>query len=498
MRVAPAGVDPNGPSGEPSLSANGRYLAFASEASNLGPRVGARGTSNVYLFDLLSAQVTLISGAGTAAVANGGSSSPSISADGRVVAFASSATNLTADAIASAGRHNRVYVRTGDGHLRLLSIGFGASSPDGDSSQPAISADGRYVAFTSSADNLVPGDDNAQPDVFVADLLLGTLRRVSLASGGGQAVGASYNPSISADGRFVSFTSSAANLVRGDRNRVPDVFVHDLVTGSTFRVSVSSRGREQNASVTAPFTQVSSLSGDAHYVVFDSDARNLVPGDRNGHTDVFRHSLLTGQTSLISQSSVGQQANNDSFAPSVSSDGRVTVFESFADNLAAPWSPSENVFAQDLVNATALTLDVTPDGGPRGPELDPQLLQRPAVSGDGQLVAFTSGADDLVPGDYNGTDDLFVRALAPPATSVVLAPPQHSADRRPLVEFAGGGPLASTGLCILDGRRRWLCPLGRPFRLAQLGPGTHLLKVFAGAPGTLFDPTGIRIVFTTS
>ncbi len=414
FRVAPTGVDPNGPSGEPSISGDSRFVAFASVASNLGPVITHPRVSNIYVFDFGTGRARLVSSAPAGASGDGVSTSPSISADGQVTAFVSQARNLVAG---TPKRVSEIFFRAGGGPVRLASVGFGGVQPDADSAGPVLSADGRFLAFTSSADNLIAGDDNAASDVFVADLSAGTIERVSVSGGGFQARGASYNPSISADGRLVSFTSAASNLVRGDHNHVPDVFVHDRTTGATRRVSVSSRGKEQNASVAPPFTQISDLSADGRSVVFDSDAGNLVAGDTNGHTDVFRRNLLTGRTTRVSVSSRRRQGDNDSFAPATSADGRVTVFESFADNLASPWAPNENVFAADQSTNTVLNADVTPQGQARGPELDPQLLQRPAVSADGQVVAFTSGADNLVPGDYNGTDDLFVRVITPPLSA---------------------------------------------------------------------------------
>ncbi len=490
-RVAPAGVDPNGPSGQPSISADSRYLAFASQASNLGPVIGHPHVSNIYRFDFRTGLAALISSAPSGASGNTASTTPSISGDGQEVAFVSQATNL----VARTPKHvSEIFVRVGSGPVRQVSVGFGGVQPDGDSTQPVLSADGRFLAFTSSADNLIAGDDNAASDVFLADLSSGTIQRVSVTSAGFQARGDSYNPSISADGGLISFTSAANNLVPRDHNRVPDVFTYARIRGITRRVSVSSRGREQNASVAAPFTQISDLSADGRYVVFDSDASNLVPGDSNGHTDVFRRNLATGRTARVSTSSLLQQGDNDSFAPATSADGRVTVFESFADNLASPWTPNENVFAADQITGTVLNADVAPGGQARGPELDPQLLQRPAVSADGQVLIFTSGADNLVPNDHNGTDDLFVRVISPPVTTVVEAPPANTGNRRPFVEFRGNNALARFGLCQLDGRRL-MCPAGRAFRLPTLRRGTHILKMFAGAPGTLFDPRGAVIHF---
>jgi Tol biopolymer transport system component len=406
IRVAPQGVNPNGPSQQPSLSADGRYVAFSSQASNFGPPVGTGRQWNVYVFDRLTGNTALISSGQGGAPANGSSTDPSISADGQVVAFASTATNLVPGTSKGV---NEIFVRVGGGPIRRLTVGFGGVEPDSDSSQPVVSANGRYVAFTSDADNLVAGDDNGVSDVFVFDLLTGTLYRVSVTSRGGQARGASYNPSISADGHLISFTSGARNLTRGLRKRIPNVFVHDLNTGRTRLVSVSNRGKEQNASIAPPFTQFSDVSGDGRYVVFDSNATNLVAGDTNGHTDVFRRDTIAGRTILVSRNSRGTEGNNDSFAPVTSQDGSVTAFESFADNLASPWAPGPNIYAVNATTSTTTTVDVTASGGARGPELETQLLQRPAVSADGRVFAFVSGASNLVGGDYNGAEDVFLR-----------------------------------------------------------------------------------------
>jgi dipeptidyl aminopeptidase/acylaminoacyl peptidase len=388
------------------VSANGRYVAFSSRASNLGPVVGNQRVWNVYVYDRMTGRTTLVSSGQGGTPANGDSTVPSISGDGQVVAFASTATNLVAG---TSKNVNEIYVRVGSGPIRVLTVGFGGVQPDADSSQPVVSANGRFVAFTSSADDLIAGDDNGNSDVFVFDLVTDSLTRASVTSAGVQARGASYNPSISADGHLVTFTSGARNLTRGLRKRIPNVFVHDMNTRQTRLVSLSNRRREQNASIAPPFTQFSEISGDGRYVVFDSDATNLVAGDTNGHTDVFRHDLTTGRTILMSRNSRGQEGNNDSFAPVTSQEGSVTAFESFADNLASPWAAGPNIYATNAANSSASTVDVTAGGQARGLELERQLLQRPAMSADGHVIAFVSGAANLVDGDYNGAEDVFLR-----------------------------------------------------------------------------------------
>lgn len=407
-RIAPAAIDPNGPSAYPSLSATGRFIAFGSIASNLGPSVGNSRTPNIYWRDNFTGATLLLSG-GLGGPSDDSSTTPSISGDGATIAFSSRAGNLVAG---DSNKKADIFVRTVGGPIGLLTRAAGGQLSTGASYQPAISADGRHVAFTSAADDLVFGDENAATDVFVADLATGVTQRVSISSRRRQGNGPSSNPSISAGGEFVSFTSAASNLVPRDRNRVPDVFVRDMRTGAVRRASVSSKGREQNAAVSPPFSQVSDLSSDGRYVVFDSNASNLVRKDRNDHTDIFRHSMVTGRTELVSRRSSGKQADNDSFAPAVSADGNRVVFESSAENLAEPWAAGPNVYVRDISHQRTLIADVALDGGPRSAELDPQLLQQAAISDTGVLVAFESGADNLVGGDDNGANDLFGRFVA--------------------------------------------------------------------------------------
>ena len=172
-----------------------------------------------------------------------------------------------------------------------------------DSNSPSISADGRFVAFNSFASNLVPEDTNGKTDIFVRDLSTNTTTLVSLDSAGNQGNGFSNSPSISADGRFVAFESTASNLVPGDTNNVGDIFVRDLLTNTTTRVSVDSAGNQGNKASYPP-----SISANGRFVAFYSDASNLVPGDTNSNTDIFVRDLLTNTTTRVSVDSAGNQA----------------------------------------------------------------------------------------------------------------------------------------------------------------------------------------------
>jgi hypothetical protein len=229
----------------------------------------------------MTAETTRVSVATNGTQADGESFLPSISADGGHVAFRSTASNLVAGDTNSVGD---VFVRNRvTGATTRISVASDETQANGESVQPSISADGRYVAFYSLASNLVAGDTNGVSDVFVHDQMTDALTRISVATNGTQGDGESYSPSISEDGRYVAFFSSASNLVANDTNAVPDVFVHDTATGATTRVSAASDGTQGNNGS----GNVSAISADGHSVAFSSAASNLVLGDTNGVEDVF-------------------------------------------------------------------------------------------------------------------------------------------------------------------------------------------------------------------
>jgi len=200
------------------------------------------------------------------------------------------------------------------------------------SAEQAISADGRYIAFESDASNLVAGDTNKATDVFVQDRRTGSTSRVSISSNGGQANGSAAAPAVSADGRYVTFSSTASNLTPGHTDQSWDVFVRDLRTSTTTWVSTSTLGTEGDSPVGS---LMSVISADGRYVSFMSTAGNLVSGDTNGVEDVFVRDLRTGITTRASVSRTGIQANADSRLPQISADGRYITFFSYASNLIA-------------------------------------------------------------------------------------------------------------------------------------------------------------------
>lgn len=330
-----------------SINADGRYVVFASSADNLISNDANGKVMDVFVRDCQAGQTSLASINSEGEQGNGLSvvgeiCHRNISDDGRYVVFSSSATNLFPDDTNNVPDllvHDR---QTGENRkVDVSSSGEQADSANG----PSISADGRYVAFSSFADNLVPGDTNEREDVFIHDLRTGQTSRVSVNSNGEQAdenkgcESCTYcsRPSISADGRYVVFNSIASDLVEGDTNGVWDIFVHDRQTGQTRRASISSDGKQANANCVG-----ASISSDGQRVVFHSGADNLVEGDTNGVEDVFLHDLQTGETIRVSVTQSGDEANGQSChpdlglgPPSISGDGKLIAFHSEADNLVA-------------------------------------------------------------------------------------------------------------------------------------------------------------------
>ena len=397
VSVGPGGAQANESSSSPALSAEGRFVAFASFATNLVPG-DTNNNSDVFVRDRRTGTIRRVSTGPGGVQGDRGSFNPALSADGRFVAFESRATNLVP------GDFNRVedvFVRDRwSGTTERVSTGPGGVQGNRDSFDPALSPDGRFVAFTSRAGNLVPGDTNGQTDVFVRDRRTGVTERVSVGPGGVQANNSSDSPALSADGRLVAFLSWASNLVPGDANGWPDVFVWDRQTGVTERVSVGPGGVESKAESRSP-----ALSADGRFVAFASDATNLVPSDTNLDSDVFVRDRQTGVTRRVSLGPGGVQSNGFSFGPALSPGGRFVAFESNANNLVpGDTNDTWDVFIRDRRQGRTERVSVGP-GGAQG-DLD---SSEPAVSADGRFVAFSSVAGNLVPGDTNIVSDVFVR-----------------------------------------------------------------------------------------
>jgi Tol biopolymer transport system component len=389
-------VQAEGESLAPSLSSDGRYVSFLSQAENLVPG-DANNQYDIFVRDRQASTFELISLSSGGSQANDFSEGSAISGDGRYVAFQSMATNLVPG---DTNDNGDVFVRDRQTNTteRVNVSGAGAQA-GGLTTIADISADGRYVTFTSSAANLVAGDTNGAADVFVRDRLWNTTDRVSVSGAGAQGGGASSGGSISADGRYVTFTSSAANLVAGDTNGAADVFVRDRLWNTTDRVSVSGAGAQGGGESSG-----GSISADGRYVAFLSSASNLVPGDTNYTTDIFVHDRYLETTELASVDDAGGQADAGSFNPLIGENGRYVAFVSGASNLISEdYNEYVDVFVRD--RSTQTTIRVSESDSSMEPNNESYSA---TMSADGRYVGFMSWATNLMAGDNNNFPDIFV------------------------------------------------------------------------------------------
>jgi Tol biopolymer transport system component len=382
------------------LSADGRYVVFDSVATNLvaGDTNAAR---DVFRHDLQTGVTELVSAGLSGAPANADSQAPSISDDGRYVCFESLATNL---APGGAG-FSEIYVRDMvAGMTTRVSVDPGGGNANGGSTSAAISGNGRYVAFCSTATDLVAGfvsNNGAGSDVFRRDLqapgatILVSRTLAGPAQGGN---GVSCDPSISADGSVIAFASLAFDLAPNTSVGLMNIFVRDVGAGSTTLVFEFTDGESLEPS----------LSADGRFVAYHSYATNIVVPDNQSGYDVFLYDRTTGLTEMVSRNSSGvQQSGIDAWNASVSGDGRFVAFESGASNLVADDNNAAlDIFVKDRATGGVTRVSVSTYGKASG-IFENSFL--PSISRDGRFVAFISASDDLVPGDTNGVDDVFVR-----------------------------------------------------------------------------------------
>lgn len=332
---------------------------------------------------------------------NGVSTFGSLSADGRYVAFSSSSSDLVAG---DTNRSSDVFVH--DRQLQITTLVSRASSgalANSDSLTAAISADGRWVAFESQATNLDPADVNAWIDIYLHDRLTGSTVLVSRGLSGPAGNGESADPTISADGRRIAFESAAADLVAGDTNGRFDVFVFELPAGTVSRASLAGDGTQGSADSGDAW-----ISADGSSVIFTSAAPEFAPLDTNGHHDVFVRVLATGATEVASTSAAGGFGDGPCAYPSCSADGRYVVFSSLAGDLVPfDTNASSDVFVRDRVLGTLERISLG-SGSLQGDSGS----SNPFLSWDGRFLAFRSYATNFAVPDLNGVPDIFWRDLA--------------------------------------------------------------------------------------
>jgi Tol biopolymer transport system component len=323
--VSSNGDQANGESDFAVVSGDGNLVAFHSIATNLVPGDTNRDI-DVFVRDVSAGVTTRISVTSSGKHVPGGSFVPSISDDGRFVAFESDARLVPEDT----NRSRDAYVHDlVTGETSRVSVSSQGQQGNDGSFEPRLSPDGRFVTFGSDATNLVPGPDtNDELDVFLHDRLTGQTIKISVSSSGQEGNGVSVGGPISNGGRFVAFFSEATNLVPNDTNGFADIFIRDVHTGKTKLISLSSSGEQGNDEVGS-----FDMSANGRFLAYRSFASNLVPGDGNGVPDIFLTDRETGQTVRASVSATGAEANDLSGNAGISGDGRWVVFVSTATNL---------------------------------------------------------------------------------------------------------------------------------------------------------------------
>ncbi len=393
------GIEGNGSSATPSISADGRFVVFKSESSNLVPN-DTNGVSDVFIYDRQTDQTQLVTRAANGDSANAPSAG-SVSADGHYVVFESRATNLVPGFVPEG--QNLIYVwERQTGLIEVVSLNANGDHPNLDSTNPQISADGRYVALQSVATNLLPAPlpDGTPSQIYVIDRQTGQVELLSVNSAGAEGDAPSKSPRISADGRFVTFDSLATNLVNDDTNGSADVFVYDRLTRQLERVSVNADGDEGDGQSTG-----ATVSADGRYVAFESTAKNLIPGevDENNFFDVFVRDRDTGEVERVSVSSESIKGNLDSFSGRISDDGRFVAFKSDASNLVlGDTNNKTDVFVFDRQNGRIERVSVDADGNQSNDTSEGHFL-----SSDGRFLVFHSLATNLVSDDSNSVRDVF-------------------------------------------------------------------------------------------
>jgi len=380
-------------SSQPPAAATGRYIDLM--LTPLLLMAAASATA--------SGETTRISERSGSSVGLSSYERPGVSADGRYVAFASRSSDVVAgdtNGVSDVCVRDRATRRT----IRI-SVGLDGRQTDAMSDAPSLSANGRFIAFRSSANNLVPSDTNGAADVFVHALKTGETTRASIDSSGTQGdLSSGPEIALSADGRFIAFSSAASNLVPGDTSGERDFFVHDRNTRETKRINVDSRGRQ---SALAHSDNGLAISADGRFVAFTSSANALISGDTNDKADLFVHDRQTRETTRVSVASAGTEQNGSALRGiDLSADGRFVAFGSLDPNFASDdANRAGDVFVYDRLTRQTQRISSDPDGVAG----DTGSFVPTAISADGRFVAFTSDASDLIDRDTNGATDIFVR-----------------------------------------------------------------------------------------
>ncbi len=476
LSTTPSGSGGNGYSSRPAISANGELVAFGSDASNLVPN-DTNLLDDIFVRDRTTGTTTLVSRPTSGGQANGWSGLPAISADGRFVAFRSVATNFDPadpDPKPDIYRHDRLTGETVLVSHRLIP----GTHPDGTYQTPSISQDGRYVAFDCWDDNLVPGDQNNTIDVYVRDMQAGITELISVGNQGELGNQGSDTPSISWDGRYVAFASGASNWFPGNAQQFPHVYVRDRLLGTTTLVSYAESGTY--GPMGGGFNP--SISGDGTKVAFVYLGPDILPSLFNGHTwpgaQLFVRDLLDGKLTYVGYSVHGGVSAHECRYVKLSYDGRHVAWESLSDDLVVtPGHGNENIFHRDL--ETGVTVLVSRGMGGTKPN---GYSVSPSISADGRTIAFASQASNLVPGDSGLIVDIFVRECDVASPTVYCTAKTGGSGCTPAVSFLGTPSASATSgflVCadaLVGGQPALVLYATRPAYARALGSGVLCLQ----------------------
>ncbi len=494
VSVGSDGIQGNDQSGLDSMTPDGRFVVFESAATNFASN-DTNDMVDVYIRDRLTGSTELVSIDFHGVEAAGDAESGIVSDDGRFVSFTSFARSLVPgdrNATFDAFVRDRVLRST----ERISVSSSGVEGNDG-SFAGRITPDGRYALLYSFATNLVQGTSYAGVQIYVRDRQNGTTEHATLGFGGAMPNRECYAASISADGRIVSFWSSATNLVNVNTNFRANAFVTDRSTGTNEIVTVATDGGPANGDCDGP----TAISADGRYVAFYSYASNLVPGDTNDQPDILVRDRQRGLTERVNVSSTGDQSNGVSPQFSVSPDCRFVAFLSYATNLVpGDTNGKGDAFLRDRLNGTTERVSLNWAGVQGGQHVCNSAVN---VSADGQIVGFSDFGDDLVPSDSNHLLDAFVRireggptftSLCDPGASGVTGcpcsnPPGGSDQGCDNSSATGGATLSSTGGTYISSDSLEFQVTGEtPNALSLLLQGTALI------PSGVVYAQGVRCV----
>lgn len=411
----------DGASDNSNISEDGRYIAFWTDAKNLGG-IQSDTQPDLYLKDLKTGSISLVTegsdgsspiNANAAPKSLSATSHPSISQNGRYTFFISPATNLDLTVSLPIGNSDPYLYDSLTKTITNLMANGECSTDGGNGATSEVNStpDGKYVVISTLASNTTgcggndfsAGDGNGLSDVYLIDIENGADKAISTDSTGTNGNGSSYNPSITDDGKFVAFASTSTNLIAGDKDASADIYLRD-VGGGTLTLISTFGGASSNADSRYP-----SISADGKFIAFESDATNLVSGDSNGKTDIFLWNASGPSIKRISVDRNGNQADDSSYHPQISPDGRFVIYYSYATNLAIH---DNNGFPDIFLYDTSTGETKRLSDNINGAQADGYNLN-PAWSKNGQYVAFTSAARNLDTSrtDNNGTDDILVSSL---------------------------------------------------------------------------------------